>query len=73
MNGDCEVNCYRNMTFCASPGCKNVCGRKMSSEDESRLKGLNKMNGTQIPVAYAYFCDLPAEIYHSIKENEAPE
>ena len=64
---------YKDKTFCASPGCNNVCGRKMSDEEKSRVKGLEKMHGKSVPIAWAYFCGLPAEAFISIKKNEAPE
>lgn len=30
--------CYKDTTFCASPNCKNECGREFTSEDEINAK-----------------------------------
>lgn len=38
-------------TFCASPNCKNECGRKMPEKDKKFLQG-----HPWYPVSYAYFC-----------------
>lgn len=43
---------YKDKTFCASPNCKNVCGRQMSEEEKCKLKDWEY-------VSYAYFCDAP--------------
>ena len=45
---------YKDKTFCASPDCKNACGRKMSEEDKQFLKG-----HPWYPVSYGYFCGEP--------------
>lgn len=43
--------CFMDRSFCASVGCKNDCGRKMSDElrEKARLSGL--------PVSWGYFCE----------------
>ncbi|CAB4128157.1 hypothetical protein UFOVP100_13 [uncultured Caudovirales phage] len=41
-------------TFCASPDCKNECGRKMSEELNKCFK-----DNPWYPVSYAYFCGEP--------------
>lgn len=45
--------CYRDKTFCASPNCKNECGRKITDKqrDEAEKVGL--------PIAWGYFCGEP--------------
>ncbi len=45
---------YLDKTFCASPNCKNDCGRRMTIEEHERLIYLNEDR-----VAYAYFCGEP--------------
>lgn len=45
--------CYRDRTFCASPDCKNECGRKMNDYD----KGV--VQREEIPVMWGYFCGEP--------------
>ena len=52
-----RLGCFRDKTYCASPNCKNECGRKMSSEIESILKA-DKYGRT----SYAYFCGEPTSI-----------
>ena len=49
-----RLGCFRDKTYCASPKCKNECGRKMSPEIESILKA-DKYGRT----SYAYFCGEP--------------
>ncbi|MEK0411952.1 MAG: hypothetical protein RJA03_465 [Pseudomonadota bacterium] len=43
-------------TFCASPGCKNECGRKMMPSDVLRIPVVDKL------ISYAYFCDQPKNL-----------
>jgi hypothetical protein len=45
---------YLDRTFCASPNCKNECGRKMTEEQRNRRP-------ENMPVSYAYFCDALGE------------
>lgn len=45
---------YLDKTFCASPNCKNDCGRRMTDEERDRLTYLN-----QDRVLYGYFCGEP--------------
>jgi len=59
--------CYQDKTFCASPDCKNQCGRQITDLQ----RGAAQRQG--LPIAWGYFCDLPAAMKASIKENEAPE
>ena len=51
---------FKDKTFCASPGCDNKCGRKMTSKEKSQLMGLRKMHPSKdFPVSYGYFCGEP--------------
>lgn len=48
---------FLDKTFCASPGCKNECGRKMSDIEEALLKKMTWAAPEKYPwVSYAYFC-----------------
>ena len=49
-----RLGCFRDKTYCASPNCKNECGRQMSKEIESILKADNYSR-----TSYAYFCGEP--------------
>jgi len=44
---------FRDRTYCASPNCKNECGRKMTDLEKQEAKRRD------LPVSYAYFCDKP--------------
>jgi hypothetical protein len=57
-----------DMTFCASPNCKNECGRKMEPDQKSFLyEWPNK------PVSYAYFCNVPGEpIEQALPRTQIP-
>ncbi len=43
---------YLDRTFCASPDCKNKCGRKMTEKEKNRMPDYEQ-------VSYAYFCGEP--------------
>ena len=45
---------YLDKTFCASPNCKNACGRKMTDKQKEESKKYHY-------VWYAYFCGEPEE------------
>lgn len=51
---------FKDRTFCASPDCKNECGRKMTNLECVELDELNR---TRIyypcEVSYGYFCGEP--------------
>ena len=47
--------CYRDTTFCSSPGCRNQCGRQFTDQD--RVAAQNWWGGDDFPVAMAAFCD----------------
>lgn len=50
---------YRDKTYCASPNCTNECGRKMLEWERKEVQR------EEIPVCYAYFCDVPkVELNH---------
>lgn len=50
---------FKDKTFCASPRCKNECGRKMTKKEEEQLE---KMNETHwVGVSQGYFCGEPEE------------
>jgi hypothetical protein len=51
-----RLGCYRDKTYCASPDCKNKCGRKMSNEIKAIL-ATDKYGRT----SYAYFCGEPTK------------
>lgn len=46
-----SLGCYLDLCYCASPACKNECGRKMSPEVK---KAISKLPDARI--SYAYFC-----------------
>lgn len=48
--------CYRDMTFCVSPGCENKCGRKLTEEiQEEADKWWGKGKG-EAPIAVSCYC-----------------
>lgn len=51
-----RLGCFRDKTYCASPNCKNECGRKMSPEIASILAA-DKYGRT----SYGYFCGEPCK------------
>ena len=51
---------FKDKTFCASPKCKNECGRKMTKEQEIDLKMLRD-SGYDFCVSQGYFCGEPEE------------
>lgn len=60
---------YLDKTFCASPGCQNKCGRKMTDEERKKLddqpwKGIDHPNHW---VSYGYFCEQEEQ---NIKDDE---
>ena len=42
--------CYKDRTFCASPNCKNECGRKITEHE--KLEAIIN----DVPVCYSYIC-----------------
>jgi len=46
---------YKDKTFCASPNCKNACGRKITDEQRGEAQRLN------MPICWGYFCGEPEE------------
>lgn len=47
--------CYKDKTFCASPNCKNECGRQITVHEKAEAIQF------KMPVSYAYFCDIPED------------
>lgn len=48
---------FRDKTFCASPGCANECGRKMSDEERAQIYKMAELYADEVlPVCYGYFC-----------------
>lgn len=51
--------CYKDRTFCASPNCKNDCGRQLTDDI---IKSAEKWwGGKDAPIAVSYFCGEPEE------------
>ncbi len=46
-----NLGCFLDRAYCASPKCKNECGRKMSEEVKEAISKIENCR-----VAYAYFC-----------------
>lgn len=42
--------CYKDRAFCASPDCKNECGRQMKPNERLEAQTRN------MPIAWHYFC-----------------
>ena len=53
---------FLDKTFCASPNCMNVCGRKMNEEQRKLYPTALKISPF-INLSFAYFCGEP------LKEN----
>jgi hypothetical protein len=53
--------CYRDTTFCASPDCKNECGRQLTDEIRQSARASNML------LSLNYFCGEP-EKQEEIKE-----
>ena len=53
--------CYRDMTFCASPACKNKCGRQL---DDAVRKGARKAG---LPISTMSYCDEKGELKRKSK------
>lgn len=53
--------CYRDKTFCRSPGCQNKCGRKLTDKirEEARKWWLQVTKGREedAPICTGEFCD----------------
>jgi hypothetical protein len=43
---------FKDKTFCASPMCRNECGRKMTDDEKKELSTLDDAQ-----VWWGYFCD----------------
>lgn len=53
---------FLDKTFCASPDCKNECGRKMTESEKEYLKELafRGLKSSSL-VSQAYFCGEPSK------------
>ena len=51
--------CFRDTTFCSSPDCVNACGRQLTREDRDEAR--RWWGSDDPPIAFARFCDEPAE------------
>lgn len=49
---------HLDKTFCASPNCKNECGRKMTDKERHFLGYMNNQR-----VSHGYFCGEPGMVY----------
>jgi len=58
---------FNDKTYCASPNCKNKCGRKISPEEKEKLV----RSGSWVRVSQAYFCDVPPKHDHKEKQPNA--
>jgi hypothetical protein len=47
--------CYKDTTYCASPNCRNECGRQFTKED--RKNAIKWWGSEDFPIAMAEFCD----------------
>lgn len=47
--------CFRDRTYCASPNCRNECGRQFTAEDAVAAKAW--WGSDDYPVAMSTFCD----------------
>lgn len=47
--------CYRDKTFCASPNCKNECGRKITDAQRGEAERLGLF------ISWGYFCGEPEQ------------
>ncbi len=59
---------YLDKTFCASPNCKNDCGRRMTDQQRQGLDYHNEKY-----VSYGYFCGEPELIPTDTNEDLMPK
>lgn len=45
--------CYKDKTFCASPNCKNECGRQITDQQRGEAQRLGLL------ISWGYFCGEP--------------
>ena len=55
--------CYKDTTFCASPNCKNKCGRKLTKKDIKNA--IEWWGGENFPIAYSNYCDDKGELLNA--------
>lgn len=62
---------YLDKTFCASPGCQNECGRRMTEYERENLSRSNAQY-----VSYGYFCqqenDIVKRLKSVVKKDSSP-
>lgn len=51
---------YKDMTFCASPNCKDKCGRRLTEEVRAAAK--RWWGGDDAPICVSHFCDDEGEV-----------
>lgn len=57
---------FKDKTYCASPNCKNECGRKMTEEEKKIVESKD------LDVSYAYFFEgdfITQDCYAEVIEN----
>lgn len=47
--------CFRDKSYCASPTCKNECGRQITDKERGQAQRL------ELPIAWSYFCGEPED------------
>lgn len=62
---------FLDKTFCASPNCKNECGRKMSEKEKAQKRAFEAAQRYILPVSYGYFCGEPELSLHDELCREA--
>ena len=60
---------FLDKTFCASPNCKNECGRKMTDDEKNRLYELTwkEPKNHAYLISQAYFCGEPEHEHEQSK------
>lgn len=51
---------YRDKTYCASPQCKNECGRQMAEWERDEIAAI-ALCGKEVLISQSYFCGTPEE------------
>jgi|GEM_PF-4918558 hypothetical protein len=62
------MTCYKDKTFCASPKCRNQCGRKITDEQQREAQRLGLL------ISWSYFCGTPARGFYTndFRNNNEP-
>lgn len=58
--------CFKDRSFCASPNCKNECGRQLTPELYAEYQKANLPNdwNGMLGISYGYFCGEPTKDEH---------